>query len=68
VNVLEENPSMVVSKEIFDKLIITQIALFKQIEAKQHIEGAIITQEEADFCNVFMEYASELNRVIREQL
>ena len=57
---MEEHPSMIIKKELFDKLIQTQIALFKQIEAKQRVEGATITQEEADFANVFLEYAKEL--------
>ena len=65
---MEKNPSMIIKQELFDKLISSQIALFKQIEAKQRIEGAEITQEEADFANVFLEYARELTIVAENQL
>lgn len=65
---MEEHPSMIIKRELFDRLIETQIALFKQIEEKQRIKGAVITQEEADFANTFLEYAKELTGVIEEQL
>lgn len=65
---MTEHPSMVVKQEIFDELIETQIALFEQIEAKQRVEGAIITQEEANFANAFLKYANELTCVIEKQI
>jgi len=65
---MEEHPSIVVKSEIFNKLFSTQVALFKQIEAKQRIEEATITQEEADFCNACIEYLHELNHVVEEQI
>jgi hypothetical protein len=65
---MNEHPSMVIKQELFDKLINAQVALFKQIEAKQRIEETTITQEEADFANVFLEYAKELTIIVEEQL
>ena len=65
---MEDHPNMIVKQELFDRLIQAQIALFKQIEAKQRIEGTTITQEEADFANVFLEYAKELTDIVEQQL
>lgn len=64
---MNEHPSMVIKQEIFDKLINSSVALFKQIEEKQRIEGATITQEEADFANAFLGYATELTEVLKKQ-
>lgn len=65
---MEEHPSLIIKQEIFDKFINSAVALFKQIEAKQGINGATITQEEADFANAFLEYAKELTDVIEKQI
>jgi len=62
------HPSMLVRQDLFDKLINVQVALYKQIETKRDTEGAIITKEEADFYNVFTEYAKELTVVAKKQL
>lgn len=65
---MEDHPSLIIKQEIFDKFINSAVALFKQIEAKQGDKTAIITQEEADFANAFLEYAKELTNAIEKQI
>lgn len=65
---MDEHPSMIVTQKIFDDLINSQVALYKQIKAKEGIETETITQEEADFANAFIVYAKELTKVAKSQL
>jgi len=61
-----EHPSLVVKSEIYNEMMDTAIKLVRKIQAKQGIETETITQEEADFANAFMTYASEIMKVIGE--
>ncbi|WP_099301954.1 hypothetical protein [Bacillus sp. Marseille-P3800] len=54
-----ENLNMMISQDLFDEMIASQIALFKQIHEKSESDEAL-TQEETDFVNVFRKYAEEV--------
>lgn len=52
---------------IFNKMMDTSITLVESIQAKQDQEGAIITEEEANFANAFIAYAGEIKKALERQ-
>lgn len=64
---MQETRNLLVDNIIFNKMMDTSITLVESIRAKQGQEGAVITEEGANFANAFIAYAGEIKKALERQ-